>query len=469
MRTPSSREHAPREEATGRIGVRTLLPFSIPVALAGLVVLAPMHSVQAVPAYADQTGLTCAACHVGGFGPQLTPYGREFKLNGYTQRAKAAVPVSGMAVFSFDHTRKDQVPAPDFLSKNDNLAFDEGSVFLAGGIGQHFGGFAQITYDGIAGEWAWDNVDIRAVDKVDLFGTDTVLGVSLNNSPTVQDVWNTTSVWRFPYTGTDIGAGPDAAAVIDDALAQNTIGMSGYAWINQSVYAEIGGYVSPAADTISWFGADPADPGNLSGVAPYGRLAWQGMLGGGTLELGAFGLSARINPERDTSSGYTDHYTDVGVDASWQKQTASMDVISVQARYVHEAKNLEASCSLGLVGSGGTPGCARAGLNEWSADVGYHWHNKLGLTVGAFSTNGDSNANLYDGPAASPDSNGVNVQLDYAPWADGNGPLGNRYNLQLGVQYTAYGKFNGASHNYDGAGANASDNDVLRIYSWLAF
>ena len=37
----------------------------------------------AVPAFAKQTGQPCAACHVGAFGPQLKPYGRDFKLHGY--------------------------------------------------------------------------------------------------------------------------------------------------------------------------------------------------------------------------------------------------------------------------------------------------------------------------------------------------------------------------------------------------
>ena len=32
----------------------------------------------AVPAFAVQTGEPCQGCHVGGFGPQLTPFGREF-------------------------------------------------------------------------------------------------------------------------------------------------------------------------------------------------------------------------------------------------------------------------------------------------------------------------------------------------------------------------------------------------------
>ena len=44
-------------------------------------------SALAVPSFAIQTDHPCQSCHVGGFGPQLTPYGREFKLHGYTERA----------------------------------------------------------------------------------------------------------------------------------------------------------------------------------------------------------------------------------------------------------------------------------------------------------------------------------------------------------------------------------------------
>ena len=36
----------------------------------------------AVPSYARQTGQECIACHVSF--PELTPYGRYFKLTGYT-------------------------------------------------------------------------------------------------------------------------------------------------------------------------------------------------------------------------------------------------------------------------------------------------------------------------------------------------------------------------------------------------
>ena len=60
---------------------------------------------------------------------------------------------------------------------------------------------------------------------------------------------------------------------------------------------------------------------------------------------------------------------------------------------------------------------------------------------------------------SSPNSAGWALELDYLPWE----------NIKLAVQYTAYTKFNGASNNYDGPGRNASDNNTLYIFGWLAF
>lgn len=447
-----------------------LLPFGIPLGLAVVALVTAPHAAQAVPAYADQTGLPCQACHVGGFGPQLTPLGRDFKLGGYTMRSKSFnVPLSAMAIASYTHTKADQVPPPDNLDTNDNFAFDQGSIFLAGGIGKHFGGFAQFTYDGVGKQWSWDNLDLRAVTTGHVFGRDAVFGLTLNNSPTVQDAWNTTPAWGFPYTDTAVSGTPGAAPLLDGGLAQNTLGLSAYTWIDHKFYLEGGAYTSPRAGTLNWLGVDPADPGDIHGLAPYGRIAWQEKLGGGTLELGSFALKASLYPGRDRTSGFTDHYSDVGLDASWQRTTSSGNVIAAQARYVHESSDLQASCALGLVGSGITADCAKTHLNELRGDVSYSWHNKIGATLGAFSITGDSNSDLYGGPNASPDSNGIMAQLDYTPWGSGNSPLGPRFNVRVGAQYTAYGKFDGARHNYDGAGANASDNNAVRVFTWIAF
>ena len=62
-----------------RLGIGLLL-----LAL-GTIVAAVSDVAHAVPAFAVQTGEPCAACHIGAFGPQLTPFGRAFKIGGYTQ------------------------------------------------------------------------------------------------------------------------------------------------------------------------------------------------------------------------------------------------------------------------------------------------------------------------------------------------------------------------------------------------
>src|SRR5450432_3261773 len=74
----------------------------------------------AVPSFARQTGMTCAACHT--VYPELTPFGREFKLNGYvldnikqvtgidtSNRSTLALnilaPISLMTQISYTHTK----------------------------------------------------------------------------------------------------------------------------------------------------------------------------------------------------------------------------------------------------------------------------------------------------------------------------------------------------------------------------
>ena len=49
-----------------------------------LALLAAAGAAHAVPSFARQTGSECAACHIGAFGLNLTPYGIRFKMGGYT-------------------------------------------------------------------------------------------------------------------------------------------------------------------------------------------------------------------------------------------------------------------------------------------------------------------------------------------------------------------------------------------------
>ncbi|MEI6643459.1 MAG: hypothetical protein WCL10_15605 [Novosphingobium sp.] len=447
-----------------RLKIRHTLPAALPLA-AALAALVLARPAQAVPSFAEQTGQPCQACHVGGFGPQLTSFGREFKLGGYTLRTKPFnVPLAAMAIGSFTHTRGDQVPAPDRLKANDNFAFDQGSVFLAGGVGQHFGGFVQVTYDGVGRVWGWDNVDLRAVTQGKVLGKDAVFGLTLNNSPTTQDVWNTTPAWGFPYTDTAVSGTPGAAALIDGGLAQNTLGVTAYAWIDRKLYLEGGAYTSPKAGTLRWLGADPADPGDIHGLAPYARIAYQKDVGSGTLEVGAFALKAQLNPGRDRSTGRTDHHSDVGLDVSWLRPDSKGNTFAIDMRYVHEKAGLHATCLLALAPAD----CADVTLQELRGAVAYNWRGKVGATLGVFATSGTANGFLYSG-SGRPNSNGVMAQVDYTPWGHGSSPLGPRAALRVGAQFTAYGHFDGARRNYDGAGANAADNNALRLFTWVVF
>jgi hypothetical protein len=65
---------------------------------------------MAIPSFAWQTGQPCAQCHVHAFGPALTAFGRQFKLNGYVWD-RPDVPFIPLAVTlqaSFTHTAASQ-------------------------------------------------------------------------------------------------------------------------------------------------------------------------------------------------------------------------------------------------------------------------------------------------------------------------------------------------------------------------
>ena len=447
---------------------------SIGQRLAGLCVLAlaivsiSAPQAGAVPAFAAQTGLACQACHVGGFGPQLTPTGREFKLNGYTLRTKSfSVPFSAMVVASYLRTQQPQnpPPAPNF-SPNDNFALDQVSLFFAGGFGDHFGAFVQGTYDGVAEAWHWDNLDLRAVDKIKVKSADVTLGLSLNNAPTVQDVWNTLPAWGYPYTTSTLAPAPSTSPLLNGALAQTSMGLTGYAWINSEYYLEAGAYWSPGAGLLSDLGADPTSPGSIAGGAPYARIAYQHDVGPGTLEVGAYGMWTQIHPGLDFSTGMTDGYADYGLDGSYVATLPNTDVFSVNARFLHEHQSLNATCALLEADST----CASNTLNDVRIDGSYYWRDKIGLTVAGFDTTGSANPIIYAANRTfKPDSSGVIVQLDGTPFGASNSPLGRRFNTRVGVQYTAYTQFNGASQNWDGLGGNASDNNTLRVFIWAAY
>jgi len=182
------------------------------------VILLTIPEAEAMPSFSRQTGVACSTCHTQSFGPNLTPFGRDFKLGGYTMGGGSGIaaklpPLGGMVQGSFTNTQKDQTvqsqSQPDGTlrsgsNKNNNFTFDEASLVYAGRIYGKVGAYSQLTYDGYEDRLVMEHTDIRFADQLDLGDIPITYGISLNNNPTVQDLWNTTPVWGFPYTGSGV-------------------------------------------------------------------------------------------------------------------------------------------------------------------------------------------------------------------------------------------------------------------------
>src|SRR3984957_10814423 len=173
--------------------------LTVLIAVAALMPIG-FRDADALPSYARQTGQQCAACH-NGF-PELTPYGRLFKLNGYTFGGGQSdlPPLSVMTIASDTHTQAGQPggAAPHY-GPNNNFSWDVASLFYGGAITPNIGAFGQITYNNVSRSFSWDNTDIRYATTTRFLDQNTILGVTLNNNPTLTDVWNSTPAWGFPF------------------------------------------------------------------------------------------------------------------------------------------------------------------------------------------------------------------------------------------------------------------------------
>jgi hypothetical protein len=68
-----------------------------------------------------------------------------------------------------------------------------------------------------------------------------------------------------------------------------------------------------------------------------------------------------------------------------------------------------------------------------------------------------------------PNSNAFIAEADWVPFGKKDSFGAPWVNLKLGLQYTAYTRFNGGTTNYDGFGRNASGNNTVFAFAWLAF
>jgi hypothetical protein len=425
---------------------------------------------HALPSFAQQTGKPCSQCHSVSFGPALTAYGRQFKLNGYVWGdAKQVIPpVALMVQGGFTHTSKDQVdqPAPHFAT-NDNLSVDQVSLFYGGRFTEHVGALIQMTYSGESRTTHWDNTDIRFANTASFGNTSLVYGVTVNNNPTVQDLWNSTPAWAYPYITSALAPFPAAKPVLAGGLAQLVLGATAYTMIDDHLYLEAGGYRGVSNHWLKNLGIGSDANPNMDGLSPYWRASWQMDFGQQYFSVGAYGLNSKFQP--DPSVPLQDHFNDVAFDATYQYTTDTGHGVAADFNVIHEKQTLDASFA-----SGGSASNSNH-LNAVSLDVTYAYQQTYVASAGLFSTSGSTDMGLYSpGPVSgsltgSPDSRGYLIQLEYVPFGKLESFAKPYLNVRLGLQYTGYTRFNGGNNNYDGFGRSASDNNTLFGFFWFLF
>jgi len=423
------------------------------------------HSLEKIPSFSRQTGLACSACHTAF--PQLTEFGRAFKLGGYTTPASdqvvsekegddeslqlSLIPgLSAMFIASMSSIAREE-PG----TQNTNVDFpQELGLFLGGAITPHLGGFLQVTYESGGGTVAIDNVDLRYANRTNLGSKALEYGFSLNNNPTVQDVWNTVPAWGFPFTESATAPSPSSTPLLEDDLGGQVAGLGGYVLWNGLVYGELTAYRS--APQVSSNPPDDTSESTIKGVAPYWRVALQHRFGSHYLELGTFGFSTRLYPEGVT--GATDRFTDLALDAQYEVPLGG-GAFAAHATWLHESQRLEATF--------GVDGAARPenSLHSLGLDATWTTRPRVDLMVGFRTIGGDSDA-VLNAPdpvtgsrTGSPASTSFTGEVAWRPWL----------NTRFAIRYTLWTEFNGAATDYDGFGRDAGDNDTLYVYTWLAF
>ncbi|HUW28071.1 MAG TPA: cytochrome C [Sulfuriferula sp.] len=423
------------------------------LALAAMAMAVFVPQAKAVPAYSRQVNMPCTACHVGGFGPQLTPFGRQFKLTGYTIKAGSGFTpkVSLELVESFTHTQKDQSgPAAPGFGNNDNWEFQTAGLYLAGAISDHMGMFMQASYSQNGHTVGWDMTDIRYARTAKLGSHTAVWGLTVNNNPTISDIYNTGPAWQYPYTGPDLAPGAVASPIINGGFMNGVLGLTAYTQVDGKWYVEAGAYKVPSKAFIDH--VNGMYPGRLDVPAPYLRVAYQASPNAkSNLEVGALYFEPKLHPMGSMGPG-SDDYKDYGLDASYEWFGGSKHAVTVQGQYLHETQTLNNSYAAGNASN------LHNHLSSLNMNANYYYENTYGVTVGAFTTSGSSDSLLYSGSSTnnSPNTNGGSIELNWVPFGKADSWAKPYLNLRVGLQYIFYTKFNGTT-------SHASDNNTLYL------
>jgi hypothetical protein len=297
---------------------------------------------------------------------------------------------------------------------------------------------------------------VRFADDATLGGRGLVYGFTLNNAPTLGDLYNSTPMWAFPHVAAPgvMVPGP----LLDMELAAQVGGLGAYAMWNERLYVELAGYRTAARGLLQPLNAGVPIERRVDGTAPYWRLAWQHEAGVHNVAVGTFGLVAKLRPGEATVETGTDRYRDLGIDAQYQ-YLADPVMFTSTAAWVDERQTLRASTALAAAER--ERGTLRA--FRWTAHATYRRNVALGLAY--FATTGSTDAARFD--TGEPVEGSVRARPDTRGWLTEIALLP-RQNLKLVLRRTAFTRYNGARHDYDGFGRDAADTDSWYLLAWWA-
>jgi hypothetical protein len=420
---------------------------------------------HAIPSFGRQTGMQCAACHT--VFPELTPFGRQFKLRGFAlgngldeKKFPLSIPVSAVVMLSDTITRNTNTPgamSENFPRDREGIVQTAG-IYYGGKITNQSGALIQYNYDGIERKWGMEMFDMRYAGSGSVGGKELIYGVTLNNSPTVSDVYNSTPVWSFPNVGS-AAVMPNAGALLDMKLASQVGGVGAYGLWDNLLYGELTLYRTAHTGAFRLLGLSVPTEDIVKGSAPYWRLALQRETGPHSFSVGTYGMIGKIYADAADFNLGANRFKDIALDGQYQFIDGD-HIFSTHATWIREKQEWNASFPSGLTSSQSTI------LRTFRADMRYSYGRQWSGGLQYFLTNGDADDKLYNTGEAvmgsangSPNRKGWVAQLDFLP----------QQNIKLALRYTAYNKFNGSSSNYDGFGRDASNNNSLYLLSWFMF
>ncbi|GMT45824.1 MAG: cytochrome c [bacterium] len=426
-------------------------------------------TVQAIPSFARQTGLSCSACHT--VFPELTSFGRQFKLNGYAmtniktivnketssngKSSRAVLKLLNIPQISVGfNTGVTRLAKSIPGTQNNNIEFPQSlSLYYGGLIAPHFGSFIQVSMEDDEGAFGIDMLDIRYSNTTQMGKTSLLYGLTMDNGPMMGDVWNTASPWSYPYSASGIAPAPSAGTMVEGGL-MGTLGAGTYGLFGNTLYLGFSVYRTAPFGTV--FPPDNSSVMTIKGLSPYWRVAIQHQWTKSYLEVGTFGLSTSLYPTG--VSGATDNYTDFGFDLQYEYYFAKGQ-FTLHSSYIAEKQEFNAS-----YGAGDTQFLTDK-INSFKTDASIFLRKGYKFTLGYFNYKGSSDNIIYAPASVSgsrmglPNSSGLMTQVDFLPWE----------NTKISLIYTAYNKFNGAVDNYDGSGRKSSDNNSIYLQLWFLF